>query len=103
MGIHQRLIAERRQEMNEFLPSIEIIILIVPLVALVMVIKQMSYEIDELKEKLDKHRARLNYLEFDYLSISEIEKRLYQLEEALELKEYFDKESLNKQMKRDYD
>ena len=89
--------------MNEFLPSIEIIILIVPLVALVMVIKQMSNEIEELKEKLEQHRARLNYLNFDYLSISDIEKRLDQLEEALELKEYFDKESLNKQMKRDYD
>ena len=53
-------------------------------------------EIDELKEKLEQHRIKFNYLEFDYLSISEIEKRLYQLEEALELKEYFDKESLNK-------
>ena len=89
--------------MNEFLPSIEIIILSVPLVALVMVIKQMSDEIEELKEKLEQHRARLNYLNFDYLSISDIEKRLDQLEEALELKEYFDKESLNKQMKRNYD
>lgn len=82
--------------MNEYLPFIEIIILSVPLVALVIVIKQMSYEIDELKEKLDKHRSRLNYLEFDYLSISEIEKRLYQLEEALELKEYYDDASRNK-------
>lgn len=89
--------------MNEFLPSIEIIILIVPLVALVIVIKQMSDEIEELKEKLEKHRARFNYLEFDYLSISDIEERLDKLEEALKLKEYFDKESLNKQMKRDYD
>ena len=83
--------------MNEFLPSIEIIILIVPLVALVMVIKQMSDEIEELKEKLEQHRARLNYLNFDYLSISDIEKRLDQLEESLELKEYFDEEPLNEE------
>ena len=68
-----------------------------------MVIKEMSEEIEELKEKLEQHRARLNYLNFDYLSILDIEERLDQLEEALELKEYFDKESLNKQMKRDYD
>ena len=82
--------------MNEFLPFIVIIILIGALVLLVMVIKQMSDEIGELKEKLEQHRARLNYLNFDYLSISDIEKRLDQLEEALELKEYFDKKSLNK-------
>lgn len=88
--------------MNEFLPFIVIIILIVALTFLVIVDKQMSDEIGELKEKLEQHRARFNYLEFDYLSISDIEKRLNQLEEALELKEYFDKESLNKQMKRDY-
>ena len=83
--------------MNGFLPSIEIMILIVPLVALVMVIKQMSDEIEELKEKLEQHRARLNYLNFDYLSISDIEKRLDQLEEVLELKEYFDEEPLNEE------
>ena len=59
-------------------------------------------EIDELKEKLEQHRIRLNYLAFDYLSISDIEDRLDKLEELLELKEYFDKESLNKQIKRDY-
>lgn len=82
--------------MNEFLPFIVIIILIGALVLLVMVIKQMSDEIGELKEKLEHHRIKLNYLDFDYLSISDIEKRLDQLEEALELKEYFDKESLNK-------
>lgn len=82
--------------MNEFLPFIVIIILIVALTFLVMVVKQMSDEIGELKEKLEQHRIRFNYLEFDYSSISDIEKRLDQLEEALELKEYFDKESLNK-------
>ena len=59
-------------------------------------------EIDELKEKLEQHRIRLNYLAFDYLSISDIEYRLDKLEELIELKEYFDKESLNKQIKRDY-
>ena len=82
--------------MNEFLPFIVIIILIVALTFLVMVVKQMSDEIGELKEKLEQHRARFNYLEFDYLSISDIEERLDQLEEALELKEYYDDASRNK-------
>ena len=82
--------------MNEFLPFIVIIILIVALTFLVMVVKQMSDEIGELKEKLEHHRARFNYLEFDYSSISDIEERLEQLEEALELKEYYDDASRNK-------
>ena len=81
--------------MNQFLPSIEIIILIVPLVALVRVIKNMSDEIGELKGELEKHRARFNYLEFDYSSISDIEDRLDKLEELLELKEFYEQEPLN--------
>lgn len=82
--------------MNEFLPFIVIIILIVALVLLVMVIKNMSDEIGELKQELEKHRARFNYLEFDYSSISDIEMRIDKLEEVLELKEYFDEEPLSK-------
>ena len=82
--------------MNEFLPFIVIIILIVALTFLVMVVKQMSDEIGELKEKLEQHRIRFNYLEFDYSSISDYEYRLDQLEQALELKEYYDDVALNK-------
>lgn len=81
--------------MNEFLPFIVIIILIGALVLLVMVIKQMSDEIGELKEELEKHRIRFNYLEFDYSSISDIEERLNKLEELLELKEFYEQEPLN--------
>lgn len=80
--------------MNEFLPSIEIIILIVPLVALVIVIKQMSDEIEELKEKLEQHQMKLKQL--DFCNLSDYEERLDQLEEALELKEYYDDASINK-------
>ena len=76
--------------MNEFLPSIEIIILIVPLVALVIVMKNMADEIGELKGEVEKHRARFNYLEFDYSSISDLEERLDKLEELLELKEFYE-------------
>ena len=62
-----------------------------------MVVKQMSDEIGELKEELEKHRARFNYLEFDYSSISYIEMRIEKLEELLELKEFYEQEPLNKE------
>ena len=81
--------------MNEFLPFIVIIMLFVALTFLVMVVKQLSDEIGELKEKLEQHRIRFNYLEFDYSSISDIEERLDKLEELIELKEYFDEKQLN--------
>ena len=61
-----------------------------------MVVKQMSDEIGELKEKLEQHRIMFNYLEFDYSSISDIEDRLDKLEELLELKEFYEQEPLNK-------
>ena len=76
--------------MNQFLPFIVIIILIGALVLLVIVIKNMSDEIGELKGELEKHRARFNYLEFDYSSISDLEERLDKLEELLELKEFYE-------------
>ena len=76
--------------MNEFLPFIVIIMLFVALTLLVMFIKQMSDEIGELEEELEKHRIRFNYLEFDYSSISELEERLDKLEELLELKEFYE-------------
>lgn len=79
--------------MNDFLPFIVIIILIVALTFFVMVVKQMSDEIDELKEKLEHHRMKLKQL--DFYNISDHEKRLDQLEEVIELKEYFDEEPLN--------
>lgn len=82
--------------MNEFLPFIVIIMLFVALTLLVMVVKQMSDEIGELKEELEKHRARFNYLEFDYSSISDIEMRIDKLEELLELKEFYEQEPLSK-------
>ena len=62
-----------------------------------MVVKQMSHEIYELEEELEKHRARFNYLEFDYSSISDIEMRIDKLEELLELKEFYEQEPLNKE------
>lgn len=61
-----------------------------------MVIKRLSDEIDELKEKLEFHRIKLQYVESCEL---DNEKRLDQLEKVLDLKEYFDKESLNEEEK----
>ena len=80
--------------MNDFLPFIVIIMLFVALVLLVMVIEQMSDEIGELKEELEKHRIKLKQLEF--YNLLDHENRLDQLEEVLELKEYFDEEPLSK-------
>lgn len=73
-----------------------LILAFIAFILLTTVVICIAQEINELKAKLEQHRIRLNYLDFDYLSISDIEKRLDQLEEALELKEYFDKEPLNK-------
>ena len=82
--------------MNGVFSIILFMIMITILILLTMTVKHMSHEIDELKEELEKYRARFNYLEFDYLSISDIEERLDKLEEALELKEYYDDASRNK-------
>ena len=79
--------------MNDFLPFIVIIILIVALTFFVMVVKQMSDEIDELKEKLEHNRMKLKQL--DFYNLSDHEKRLDQLEEVLELKEFYEQEPLN--------
>ena len=62
---------------------------------------------DYLNKRIDKLENKIGFLQWqtdDVLhKLSDCESKLYQLEEALELKEYFDKESLNKQIKRDYD
>lgn len=82
--------------MNGVFSIILFMIMIPVLILLTIAVKRMTHEIDELKEELEKHIARFNYLEFDYLSISDIEERLDKLEEALELKEYYDDASRNK-------
>ena len=81
--------------MNGVFSIILFMIMITVLILLTMTVKHMSHEIDELKEELEKHRARFNYLEFDYSSISDIEERLDKLEELLELKEFYEQEPLN--------
>lgn len=82
--------------MTEVLYTFLFTVIIAVLVLLTMTIKRIAREIDEFKVKLEKHRARFNYLEFDYSSISDIEERLDKLEELLELKEFYEQEQLNK-------
>ena len=79
--------------MTEVFSFLSLIVLITALILLTTVVNRMSHEIDELKEKLEQHRIKLKQL--DFYNLSEHEKRLDQLEEVLELKEYFDEEPLN--------
>ena len=79
--------------MTEVFLFLSHIVLITMLILLTMTVNRMSHEIDELKEKLEQHRIKLKQL--DFYNISDHEKRLDQLEEVLELKEYFDEEPLN--------
>ena len=61
--------------------------LTVALIAMSMTVKHLSDEIDELNEELEHIRKHL-----DFYQLSDHEKRLDQLEEVLELKEWLDKE-----------
>ena len=70
--------------------SLALVVLTVALIAMSMTVKHLSEEIDELKEVLEHIRKHL-----DFYQLSDHEKRLDQLEEVLELKEYFDEEPLN--------
>ena len=79
--------------MTEVFPYISFIVRIAVLILLTIAVKRMAHEIDELKEKLEQHRIKLKQL--DFYNLSDHEKRLDQLEELIELKEYFDEEQLN--------
>ena len=81
--------------MTEVLPYISFIVRIAVLILLTIAVKRMAHEIYELKEKLEHLRIKLKQL--DFYNLSDHEKRLEQLEEVLELKEYFDEEPLNEE------
>ena len=80
--------------MTEVFTYISFIVRIAVLILLTIAVKRMAHELDERKEKLEHHRIQLKQLDFS--TLSEHEKRLDQLEEVLELKEYFDEEPLSK-------
>ena len=78
--------------MTTLLFSLALVVLTVALIAMSMTVKHLSEEIDELKDVLEHIRKHL-----DFYQLSDHEKRLDQLEEVLELKEYFDEEPLNEE------
>ena len=80
--------------MTEVFPYISFIVRIAVLILLTIAVKRMAHEIDELKEKLEHHRIKLKKL--DFYNLSDLEERLYKLEELLELKEFYEQEPLNK-------
>ena len=80
--------------MTTLLFSLALVVLTVALIAMSMTVRRLSEEIDELKEVVEHIRKHL-----DLYQLSDHEKRLDQLEEVLELKEYFDEEPLNEEEK----
>lgn len=75
--------------MIEILFSVALIMLTVAVVAMAKFIKRLSKEIDEIKEKLGHYRIKFQYLE-SYARGNE--HRIDELEDMLDLKEWFDKE-----------
>ena len=80
--------------MNDVFSIIFMIMIPILILLLAIVVKRMSHEINELKEELEQHQMKLKQL--DFCNLSDYEERLDQLEEALELKEYYDDASRNK-------
>ena len=80
--------------MNDVFSIILFMIMIPLLILLTIAVTLMKCEMDDLKEKLEQHQMKLKQL--DFCNLSDYEERLDQLEEALELKEYYDDAALNK-------
>ena len=81
--------------MTTLLFSLALVVLTVALIAMSMTVRRLSEEIDELKEVVEHIRIKVKHL--DFYQLSDHEQRLYQLEKALELKEYFDGEPINEE------
>lgn len=72
-----------------------ILFMIIPvLILLTIAVALMKCAINDLKKELEQHQMKLKQL--DFCNLSDYEERLDQLEEALELKEYYDDTSRNK-------
>ncbi len=80
--------------MNDVFSIILFMIMIPLLILLTIAVTLMKCEMDDLKEKLEQHQMKLKQL--DFCNLSDYEERLDQLEEALELKEYYDDVAQNK-------
>ena len=68
--------------------------MMLPIILLTIAVALMKCKMNDLKEKLEQHQMKLKQL--DFCNLSDYEERLDQLEEALELKEYYDDASRNK-------
>ena len=74
--------------------SIILFMITLSIILLTIIVALMKCAINDLKKELEQHQMKLKQL--DFCNISDYEERLDQLEEALELKEYYDDTSLNK-------
>ena len=75
--------------MSEILFAVALLMIDVVLVFMAMAIKRLSKEIGEIKVKLEHHQVNLDYLES---CDSANEHRIDELEDMLDLNEWFDKE-----------
>ena len=76
--------------MTTLLFSLALVVLTVALIAMSMTVRRLSEEIDELKEVVEHIRIKVKHL--DFYQLSDHEQRLDQLEDMLDLKEWFDNE-----------
>ena len=77
--------------------SFALVVAIVAIITMLIGFKHLSKEIDGLSEELGCYRARLGSLEL--YDLSDLENRLDQLEEMLELKEYFEEAPLGEEQR----
>ena len=74
--------------------SIILFMITLSIILLTIAVALMKCAINDLKKEVEQHQMKLKQL--DFCNLSDYEERLDQLEEALELKEYYDDTSLNK-------
>ena len=74
--------------------SIILFMITLSIILLTIAVALMKCAINDLKKELEQHQMKLKQL--DFCNLSDYETRIDQLEEALELKEYYDDTSLNK-------
>lgn len=74
--------------------SIILFMITLSIILLTITVALMKCAINDLKKELEQHQMKLKQL--DFCNLSDYEERLDQLEEALELKEYYDDASQNK-------
>lgn len=75
--------------MTEILFAVALLVLCVVLILITIAIKRLSKEIGEIEARLERYRIRLEYIQSCVL---DNEHRIDELEDMLELKEWFDKE-----------